>query len=54
MVKEDLRTTMICGQQDRTTAALPSKKAVQLLWVLFLIVLGGRYVFGIIVISALS
>ena len=54
MVKEDLHTTMMCGQQDRTTRDLPSTKAVQLLWVLLLIVLGGPYVFDIIVISALS
>jgi len=54
MVKEDLHTTMMCGQQARTTPALPSTKAVQYLWVLLLIVLGGPYVFGIIVISALS
>jgi len=54
MVKESLHTTMMCGQQDRTTRALPSTKAVQLLWVPLLKVLGGPYVFGIIVISALS
>jgi len=54
MVKEGLHTTMMCGQQDRTTRALLSTKAVQLLWVLLLIVLGGPYVFGIIVVSALS
>jgi len=45
---------MMCGQQDRTTRALPSTKATQLLWVRLLIVFGGLYVFDIIVISALS
>jgi len=45
---------MMCGQQDRTTPALSTTKAVQLPWVLLLIVLDGPYVFGIIVISALS
>jgi len=54
MVKKGLHTTMMCGQQDRKTRALPSTKAFQLLWVLLLIVLGGPYVLGIIVISALS
>ena len=54
MVKEGLHTTMMCGQKDRTTLALPSTKAIQLLWVLLLIVLGGPYVLGIIVMSALS
>ena len=54
MVKEDLNTTMMSGPADRTTPALPSTKAVQLLWVPLLKVLGGPYVFGIIVISALS
>jgi len=54
MVKEGLHTTMMCGQQDETTRALPSAKAIQFLWVLLSIVLGGPYVFGIIVISALS
>ena len=53
-VKEGLYTTMMCGQQDRTTRALPSTKAILLLWVLLLVVLGGPYVLGIIVISALS
>jgi len=54
MVKEGPHTTMMCGQQDRTTRALPSTKATQLLWVRLLIVFGGLYVFDIIVISALS
>jgi len=45
---------MMCGLQDRTTRALPSTKATQLLWVRLLIILGGPYVFDIIVISALS
>jgi len=54
MVKEGPHTTMMCGQQDRTTRALPSTKATQLLWVRLLIVLGGPYVFDTIVISALS
>jgi len=54
MIKEVLHTTMMCGQQERTTRALPSTMAIQLLWVLLLIVLGGPYVLGIIVISALS
>jgi len=53
MVKEGPHTTMMCGQQDRTTQALPSTNATQLLWVRLLIVLGGPYVFDIIVISAL-
>jgi len=53
-VKEGLHITMMSGQQDRTTRALPSTKAIQLLWLLLLVVLGGPYVLGIIVISALS
>jgi len=45
---------MMCVQQDRTTRALPSTKATQLLWVRLLIVYGGPYVFDTMVISALS
>jgi len=53
MVNKGPHTTIMCGQQDRTTQALPSTNATQLLWVRLLIVLGGPYVFDIIVISAL-
>jgi len=45
---------MMCDLQDRTTRALPSTKATQLLWVRLLIVMGGPYFFDIIVISDLS
>jgi len=41
IAKECLHTTMMCDLQDRTTRALPSTKATQLLWVRLLIVLGG-------------
>jgi len=54
MLNQGLHKTMVFGQQDRTTRALLLTKAVQFLRVLLLIVLGGLYVFGIIVINALS
>jgi len=44
---------MMYGLQDWTARALPSTMATQLIWVRLLIVLGGPYVFDIIVISAL-